>query len=81
MSDSPNRVLTGGCQCGALRYALTAPPERVHFCHCRNCQKAVGVPEKFPFTWTNSPRKPRETIPVVGQIDGRYRVVFLHISS
>ena len=38
MSDSPIAILTGGCQCGALRYALTAAPERVHFCHCRNCQ-------------------------------------------
>ncbi len=36
--------LTGGCQCGAVRYALTAPPERVHLCHCRMCQKAVGGP-------------------------------------
>jgi hypothetical protein len=37
MSDSPIAILTGGCQCGACRYALTAAPERVHFCHCRNC--------------------------------------------
>ena len=37
-------VLTGGCQCGAVRYALYAPPEGVHVCHCRMCQKAVGGP-------------------------------------
>ena len=37
-------LLTGGCQCGALRYALYAPPEGVHVCHCRMCQKAVGGP-------------------------------------
>ena len=36
--------LTGGCQCGAIRYALTAMPEGAHFCHCRMCQKAVGGP-------------------------------------
>jgi len=36
--------LTGGCQCGAVRYALSAMPERAHFCHCRMCQKAVGGP-------------------------------------
>lgn len=37
-------VHTGGCQCGSVRYALYADPERVHYCHCRMCQKAVGGP-------------------------------------
>jgi hypothetical protein len=37
-------VLTGGCQCGAVRYALYAKPEGTHICHCRMCQKAVGGP-------------------------------------
>jgi hypothetical protein len=36
--------LTGGCQCGAVRYALYAPPKGAHLCHCRMCQKAVGGP-------------------------------------
>ena len=36
--------LTGGCQCGAVRYRVTAPPVGVHVCHCRMCQKAVGGP-------------------------------------
>jgi hypothetical protein len=35
-------VLTGGCQCGAVRYALAAMPEGTSICHCRMCQKAVG---------------------------------------
>lgn len=42
MSDIPHA--TGGCQCGALRYALAEPPARAHLCHCRMCQKAVGGP-------------------------------------
>ncbi|KRB55017.1 aldehyde-activating protein [Rhizobium sp. Root708] len=37
-------VLTGGCQCGAIRYALDQQPQNVHVCHCRMCQKAVGGP-------------------------------------
>lgn len=36
--------LTGGCQCGAVRYAFYAPPMRIGVCHCRMCQKAVGGP-------------------------------------
>jgi hypothetical protein len=32
----------GGCLCGAIRYAVSAPPLRVTFCHCRFCQKATG---------------------------------------
>ena len=35
-------MLAGGCQCGAVRYALTMTPQNVHYCHCRMCQKAVG---------------------------------------
>jgi hypothetical protein len=36
--------LTGGCQCGAVRYRLDAAPTGTHICHCRMCQKASGGP-------------------------------------
>ena len=36
--------LTGGCQCGAVRYRLGAAPHPVTICHCRMCQKAGGAP-------------------------------------
>jgi hypothetical protein len=36
-------TMTGGCQCGAVRYALFESPEST-ICHCRMCQKAVGGP-------------------------------------
>jgi len=52
-------VLTGGCQCGAVRYAIYAMPEGVNICHCRMCQKASGNPygafvpnQKADFAWT-----------------------------
>lgn len=55
----PKPILTGGCQCGALRFAISAVPTRVSICHCRMCQKATGAPfasladiPKAHFTWT-----------------------------
>lgn len=34
--------LKGGCQCGRLRYELSAPPLMLYACHCTNCQKQTG---------------------------------------
>jgi hypothetical protein len=51
-------IMTGGCQCGAVRYALFETPEST-VCHCRMCQKAVGGPfaalskvKTVNLTWT-----------------------------
>ena len=34
--------LSGGCQCGAVRYRITGPLGHSGICHCRMCQKAFG---------------------------------------
>ncbi|MFK8252424.1 GFA family protein [Ancylobacter terrae] len=34
--------MSGGCQCGAVRYTLFAAPYQAGICHCRMCQKAFG---------------------------------------
>ena len=31
--------MLGGCQCGEIRYVLSAPPLTLYVCHCRDCQK------------------------------------------
>jgi len=42
MAEISIPLLTGGCQCGAVRYGLLANPTRASLCHCRMCQKASG---------------------------------------
>ncbi len=32
----------GGCQCGAIRYRVSAEPVRVSLCHCTECQAQSG---------------------------------------
>lgn len=34
--------VTGGCQCGAVRYRVEGELANPHLCHCRMCQKAAG---------------------------------------
>lgn len=34
--------MTGGCQCGALRYEVWDAPEAVYVCHCTECQRQSG---------------------------------------
>ena len=34
----PAFPITGGCQCGAVRYTLRAPPVVFYICHCSECQ-------------------------------------------
>jgi hypothetical protein len=38
-TTGPESRLTGGCQCGAVRYELAGTPHQIYVCHCRECQK------------------------------------------
>ena len=34
--------VSGGCQCGAVRYTATIDDDEAYLCHCRMCQRATG---------------------------------------
>lgn len=36
------KPFTGGCACGAIRYAITAEPLFSNHCQCRDCQRESG---------------------------------------
>ena len=46
-------TITGGCQCGAVRYTLKPNSYRIYACHCLECQKqsasafGLSMPLKF----------------------------------
>ena len=55
--------LSGGCQCGAVRFRVDGDPGRASICHCRMCQKAFGGPfgalvtvNLADLTWTRGQR-------------------------
>ncbi|TCM22438.1 hypothetical protein EDF56_1011128 [Novosphingobium sp. PhB165] len=34
--------MTGGCQCGRIRYTAEVDPETAYLCHCKMCRRATG---------------------------------------
>ena len=72
--------LTGGCQCGALRYEVRAEPLSLYVCHCTECQRQSGsgfgmsavVPRQdFAFT-KGKPRRYSRTADSGRVIDGDF---------
>lgn len=63
MDDTGDEMFTGGCQCGAVRYAVElATKPVVYACHCRECQRqsASGFGLSAPV--------PGEALTVTGEI-------------
>lgn len=61
---------TGGCLCGAIRYAATGKPLQVAHCHCERCRKSTGAAFAtgvcFPVeavTWTQETPTPYRSSP------------------
>jgi len=51
MNQTSAGVLTGGCQCGKIRYAVTGAPVALYVCHCLECRRqsasAFGISAIF----------------------------------
>jgi hypothetical protein len=53
--------MTGGCQCGRVRYEAQVASDEAYWCHCRMCQKATGgiaaafVAVNHAVTWLSEP--------------------------
>lgn len=41
--SSATKLLTGGCLCGAVRYACGAPVSAAAICHCASCRRGAGA--------------------------------------
>lgn len=37
-----SELMTGGCQCGRVRYEAAIDSDDAYLCHCRICQRATG---------------------------------------
>jgi len=40
---SASTTMSGGCSCGAVRYAATGAPKWASHCHCRDCRRVTGA--------------------------------------
>ena len=36
------QTMTGGCQCGRVRYSAEIASDDAYWCHCRMCQRWTG---------------------------------------
>jgi len=48
--------MTGGCQCGQVRFRADVEPAEAYACHCRMCRKATGG------AWTAFINAPHENV-------------------
>ncbi|MDQ6438325.1 GFA family protein [Mesorhizobium sp. LHD-90] len=64
----PDLPLTGGCQCGQVRYRITAQPYVFYLCHCKECQRHTSS------AFGESLRLPAEDVSVEGKLKTFTRV-------
>ena len=59
MADEADR--TGGCLCGAVRFAVAGPMRPVVACHCGQCRRITG-------NYVAATSAPREAVTVTGEV-------------
>lgn len=64
----PDLPLTGGCQCGQVRYAIKAIPYVFYLCHCTECQRhtSSAFGESLWVSW--------QSLEIVGELRPFYRI-------
>ncbi len=55
-------TLSGGCNCGQVRYELVGEPIRVGICHCETCRKHSGSAFSFYGIW------PKASVALSGEL-------------
>lgn len=70
---------TGGCQCGKVRYEITAAPREVYTCHCTACQHWSGsafsivvLVDEAAFHLSGSELRPIQRIADSGRVVTRF---------
>jgi hypothetical protein len=69
----------GGCRCGALRFAITAPPIMAGACHCTGCQRMTGGAYSLALSFEETAFAVTRGEPVLGGLKGPVR--HYHCSS
>jgi hypothetical protein len=54
MPIETDKVVRGGCLCGAIRYQIVGIAKSIAHCHCKLCQKASGAPFVTWATYTTN---------------------------
>ncbi len=60
--NMPPLPLSGGCQCGRVRYRITETPHVFYLCHCRECQRHTSS------AFGKSLRIPRAALEIDGDL-------------